>query len=637
MRRFAPWVAVMGLLLVSWTMFAQKAAPGGASAATSAAANDEEFASAVKQWTTSPQFSSPLVDHLPKVAGVPSPKDVLGYYIGAPDKLTYTKEIYNYYRTLASKTPRVKVMDLGKTDEGRDFIEVFVGSEDSIRNLDHYKDDLGKLADPRGLSEVDARQIIAEAKPIYHVTGGLHSSETGPPEMLMELAYRLATEDSALIQQIRDNMIVAITPVLEPDGRDRYVDWYYRHKVGDTAEDDINVGTPYWGKYVRHDNNRDINFSQIITKLELGFYLQYHPPIMHELHESIPFLYAFSGQAPQNPGLDPILYGELPWFANFTMSQMAKYGMPGVWTHAYVDMWSPGYLGQLSTNHNSLFRMFETFGNGGATTMMRHPGRAGDGDPNNDMTTREWYRPWPALKDVQWSMRDNTNYMETGVLTEMQLAAGFPKVILENFYQKSRNSIDAGANGAPYAYVIPAGQRDMTRAAWLVNILRVQGIEVGRSPLAITTKDEMFPAGSYVVKLNQPYGRLAKILLEKQNFPDPNLRTYDDAAWTMGLMAHTRVSEVGDKSILAANTELVRKVQIAGTITGTTAGDAAAPKMIAVMHNGSNNIILLRYRLKDMKMRAAEKSFRAGGCGLSRGIAADSGDGRRCGAGARGD
>ena len=100
---------------------------------------------------------------------------------------------------------------------------------------------------------------------------------------------------------------------------------------------------------------------------------------MHELHESEPFMYTFSGQAPQNPTLDPILYGELPWFSNFTMAQMTKYGMPGVWTHAYVDMWSPGYLGSWPSNHNGLMRMFETFGNGGATTMMRHIVAAGRG------------------------------------------------------------------------------------------------------------------------------------------------------------------------------------------------------------------------------------------------------------------
>ena len=109
----------------------------------------------------------------------------------------------------------------------------------------------------------------------------------------------------------------------------------------------------------------------------LDWYLQWHPPIMHDLHESVPFLYTFSGQAPQNPTLDPILYGELPWFSNFEMAQMIKYGMPGVWTHAFVDMWSPGYLGFMSSNHNGMMRMYETFGNGGANTMKRKVDTAG--------------------------------------------------------------------------------------------------------------------------------------------------------------------------------------------------------------------------------------------------------------------
>ena len=150
--------------------------------------------------------------------------------------------------------------------------------------------------------------------------GGLHSAETGPPEMLMELAYRLAVEDSPLINQIRDNVIVTITPVAEPDGRDRYVDWYYRYLVDETDERRDSVEPPYWGKYIFHDNNRDINYSQVTMRTLLDWYLQWHPPIMHDLHESVPFMYTFSGQAPQNPTLDPILYGELPWFSNFEMS-----------------------------------------------------------------------------------------------------------------------------------------------------------------------------------------------------------------------------------------------------------------------------------------------------------------------------
>ncbi|MBI2833270.1 MAG: hypothetical protein HYX76_02455 [Acidobacteria bacterium] len=584
---------------------------------------DQDFARLVREWTTKPEFLSPLVDHLPKVAGIPSPRDVLGYDIGTPKKLTYYRDAVNYYRKLAAATPRVRVIDIGKTDEGRECVIVFVGSEESIRDLEQHRQYLANLADPRKLTDPQARDIIANAKPIYHLMGGLHSAETGPPEMLMELAYRVAVEDSPIIRQIRDNVIVAITPVAEPDGRDRYVDWYYRHLIDITDERDRMPAPPHWGKYVFHDNNRDINYSQITMRRLLDWYLQWHPPIMHELHESVPFLYTFSGQAPQNPTLDPILYAELPWFSNFEMAQMIKYGMPGVWTHAFVDMWSPGYLGFMSSNHNGMLRMYETFGNGGATTMKRKIEGGEDVGGRGSQTTREWYRPLPPYKEVVWSMRNNTNYMQTGVLSALQLASAFPRVILENFYLKSRHSIESGKTDAPYGFVIPSGQPDMTRLAFLVNILRVQGIEVGRARSEFTIKEGTFPAGSYVIKRDQPYGRLAKILLEKQEYPDPNLRTYDDSGWTMGMMTHAEVKESSDKTLLDVVVEPVDEVKPAGSLAG---GLASAAYVVA--HNGSANLITLRYRLKDLKVMAAEASFKVGDAEYPAGsfvIAADQG------------
>jgi hypothetical protein len=361
----------------------------GASVSAGVQEQDTEFARLVREWTTAPEFISPLVDHLPRVAGVPSPKDVLGHHIGAPKKLTYYENVLRYYRALSSASPRVRVMSIGKTDEGRECVVVAVASEDTLANLDRHRQDLARLADPRNLADAQAREILGRTKPIYHLMGGLHSSETGPPEMLMELTYRLAAEDSPIINQIRSNLIVTITPVADPDGRDRYVDWYYRHLIDIAEERDRVTGPPYWGKYVFHDNNRDINYSQVTMRTLLEWYLQWHPPIMHELHESVPFLYTFSGQAPQNPSLDPILYGELPWFANFEMTQLTKYGMPGVWTHAFVDMWSPGYLGFMSSNHNGMLRMYETFGNGGATTMRRRIATEDSPVGGRGQTTRE--------------------------------------------------------------------------------------------------------------------------------------------------------------------------------------------------------------------------------------------------------
>jgi len=132
---------------------------------------------------------------------VPSPKDVLGYHIGTPKKLTYYDDILKYYRTLAAKSPRVVVQSIGKTDEGRECVVVIIGSEETIKNLETYRKALGQLADPRALTDAQARDVIAKAKPMYHLVGGLHSGETGPSEMLMELAYRLVVEDSPLVQQ----------------------------------------------------------------------------------------------------------------------------------------------------------------------------------------------------------------------------------------------------------------------------------------------------------------------------------------------------------------------------------------------------------------------------------------------------
>jgi hypothetical protein len=187
-------------------------------------AQDADFATTIKAWTTRPEFLTPLVDHLPLAPGVPTPKDVLGYHVGAPGKLTSTAEALRYYRALEAKSRRVKVLTIGTTDEGRDLTIVVIAAEDTLKNLERYRGYLAQLADPRGLSEAQARTIIADAKPIYHLMGGLHSAETGPPEMLMELAYRLAVEETPLIRQIRDQVIVTILPAADPDGRDRYVE-----------------------------------------------------------------------------------------------------------------------------------------------------------------------------------------------------------------------------------------------------------------------------------------------------------------------------------------------------------------------------------------------------------------------------
>src|SRR5204862_1980571 len=138
---------------------------------------------------------------------------------------------------------------------------------------------------------------------------------------------------------------------------------------------------PYWGKYVFHDNNRDINLSQVSMRALVDWYFTAHPPIMHDLPEAQPVLYTYSGGPPQNPNLDPILFAELPWFSNFELAQMTKWGMPGVYTHAFMDGWSPGYLGSVAYNHNGMMRMYETqSGREGGSGGVGGGGRGAGGD-----------------------------------------------------------------------------------------------------------------------------------------------------------------------------------------------------------------------------------------------------------------
>src|SRR5688572_22073595 len=560
--------------------------------------DDAEFAEFVRKATTRPEFLSPLVDHLPKKAGVPAPKDILGYHIGTEKKLTYVADQQKYFRALEKALPlRFKTDVVGKTEEGRDIMVVYISSEANLKNLETNRQNLKQLADPRGLTDAQAQQLIAATRPHYHITAGLHSGETNPPEAVIELAYRLAVSEEPYIREIRDNVIVSIAPTMDLDGRDRAVDWYYAYKIDEGYDGGENYGgPPYWGKYVFHDNNRDINYGVDSLRIHLNWYLNWVPPIWHDVHEAQTLLYTFSGQPPQNANLDPILYTELPFFATYEVNKLTSYGMPGVWHFGFVDMWSPGYLGFAAANHNGMLRMYEIFNQGGANTKKARL--------SGNQLTREWYRPKPApAGEVDWSIRNSINYAQTGVLTALELASTVPAMLVENFYRKSANSVAAGSAAAPYAYVLPSGQADQTRVDRVVNLLRRQAIEVHRATAEVGSDEAKIAAGSYLVRLNQPYGRLARTLLEKQTYPDANLRTYDDSAWTMGLASDLDIRAVDDVAVLTSPAELLTAdVVTVGSLQGSGA-------VVAVKHTGALSLITLRYRLKDLPVRGASAAF----------------------------
>ena len=490
------------------------------------------------------------------------PKDVLGYHVGAPRKLTYYADILKYYRALAAATPRVKIETIGKSDEDRELVVVWVSSDANIKNLQQNRDNLARLADPRGVPDATIKQLIATTKPHYHLMGGLHSGETGPPEMLMELVYRLAAETSPFISQIRDN-VYRLGDAGRRRGRARpQRRLFYCNQDCERRCAGARPARPVPGAARRAPAaapaarggavaaasacacRTGASTSTTTTTATLtsrrcqmraitDWYFTAHPPIMHDLHESLPLLYTYSGGPPQNPNLDPILFAELPFFSNWELAQMTKWGMPGVYTHAFMDGWSPGYLGSVAYNHNGMMRMYETqsgrdggpgpaaagarrwprrpaarrrgaaadavaarrrsrrhgavargagggdgrgrwrrrrgggAARGGAARRRRRrrrrPGAraapaGGGGGGRGGVPTgrgggqdREWYRgiPVPPNAAANFTRRNNTNYMQTGVLSALQLTAMFPNLVARELLHEDaeldRTGPDAGA------------------------------------------------------------------------------------------------------------------------------------------------------------------------------------------------
>ncbi len=319
-----------------------------------------------------------------------------GDIIGAPKTLHYPEEIYSYMRAVEAALPRVKTFSMGKTEEGREMMLVAISNEETIRRLDDYRQMNLQLADPRRTTDAQANDIIARGKAMYWATGSIHSTETGSPEMLMELVYRLAASEEPGIKLVRDSMIILVTPVSEVDGRAREVDLYMARQ---REPDAVLPGLIYWGHYVAHDNNRDnIGMSLKLSQNATRTFLQWQPEIMHDLHESQAFLYTSTGRGPYNAWIDPTTINEWNRLAFREVKEMTELGVPGVFTHDYYDGWAPNYMFWIANTRNSIGRFYET--------------QSATGTTAGSNIEREWHRPNTPLPRVAWSIRNNVNMQE---------------------------------------------------------------------------------------------------------------------------------------------------------------------------------------------------------------------------------
>jgi hypothetical protein len=640
MRRIIPsLLALSALTLVAPSLSAQGRLQGPKPGRDPAQPIDSAYTAKIQQYTTEPFFTSPLVDYLPASKTVPTPLAVLGHIAGEANYLPYSSEVYTYMRRLAQASPRVKVWTIGHTVEGREMIAVGVASEALWKNLDRNKANLAKLADPRtiGLNDATAEKLIPQTAPVYYITGTIHSPESGAPTALMELAYRLAVDNSDYIRNIRDHVITLITPIVEVDGRDREVDvvrWHMAH------QDETALPLIYWGHYVAHDNNRDAMGAALdLTQNVMNTYVAWNAQVLHDLHESVPFLYDNTiGDGPYNAWLDPILTNEWRMIGWNNVQEMTRFGMPGVFAHGDFDTWSPGYLMFIAALHNGISRLYETFGNGGTAETLERTISPSE-------TQRTWFKQDPPLPHVKWSLRDNNNYEQTGLLVSLEYVANNRELFLENFYTKAKRSIAKPTTEGPAAYVLPADDPRLGSQASLLAVMQRQHVEISRAtapftvqvPVALKsggrggngadapkpgtagdtavqpkpqpTEARTFPAGSYIIRMDQPYSRIADALLDYQYWSpdDPQKHPYDDTGWTFPEGFGVECVRVVDTDVLKAPMQQVTgPIVPAGGVQGTGT-------VYAIQNHGDNNLARLRYELKDANFQAAEAAFDAGG------------------------
>ncbi|MGH7592929.1 MAG: M14 family zinc carboxypeptidase, partial [Gemmatimonadales bacterium] len=363
---------------------------------------------------------------------------------------------------------------------------------------------------------------------------------------------------------------------------------------------------------------------------------------------SVPYLYDNTiGDGPYNAWIDPILADEWQMIGWNNVQEMTRFGMPGVFAHGDFDTWSPGYLMFMAATHNGISRLYETFGNGGtAETMERTL-------PPSE-TERTWYRQDPPLPRAKWSMRDNNNYEETGLLVSLNYFASNRRLFLQNFYEKSKRSIAKARTEGPAAYVLPANDPRPGAQADLLRVLQKQHVEISRAtaPFSVmiparhvgrgaagrggrggTGADSVvtergsapspadsattrpFPAGSYIIRMDQPYSRIADALLDYQYWSptDPQKTPYDDTGWTFPEGFAVQAVRVTDTTVLGAPMERINGTVVApGGVTGTG-------PVFVVNHDGDNALATLRYQFKDADFQAAEAPFEVDGVKYNRG------------------
>ena len=470
---------------------------------------------------------------------IPTPESSLGFTVGADFEMATYDESIAYFRLLDAASDRVAMLDVGRTSEGRPWYVAVISSAENLANLERYREISQRLAHPEGLSDDEARALARQGKPIVDISGGLHASEVAGAQHTMLLAYDLLTGgDDPEIAAILDGVILVLWPSLNPDGQNIVVEWY-----------ESNLGTPYessghprlYQKYIGHDNNRDAYMvNQVESRVVARTWRYWEPQIIFVHHQSSPFptrIWLPPFAEPIAPRVHPLMSRTVN-FVGMAMAQaLEERGQPGaVHMGTSFDAWYPGYIDYMPMLQNEAAWWTETAGAGYATPRLY---TLGDFRGNRAELRPEslYSSPWPG---GWWRLRDAVEYMETASIATLDFAAKYSFDLLYNRYQAGRDTIAKYRSEPPYAYIVPQDQHDPVAAVELLRRLAFNGLRVSQLSADATIDGIDYPAGTWILPMDQEFAELARQVLDIQEYPDlreypegPPEQPYDAAGWTL--------------------------------------------------------------------------------------------------------
>lgn len=537
---------------------------------------------------------------------VPTPQSVLGFRIGEDRKLADWTQAVDYFQRLAAASDRVRVEDVGKTTEGRPFLIVTITSAANMQRLEAIRQANLRLADPSGLDEPEAAPLLEEGKTIVALNHGIHATEVGASQTAMETAYWLATAEDPSTLEILDRTVVVMIPSHNPDGMQRVTEWYRQ-----------TLGTPFEGseppflyqKYTGHDNNRDwYMFTQAESRLTVEhLYDRWRPQIVHDLHQMgtrTARLFVPPYIDPYEPNVDPALRAAINSLGSYMAARLLAEGKPGVVLHAIYDAWSPARA--YPHTHGGV-RILSECASAKLATPVEIKFDELEPGIGYDPRRASWNFPLPWAGGT-WSLSDIVADQLAATRALLEHAARNREYWLRNFLEVGRR---ASARSDPFAFVIPSEQKDPLAAATMLSVLRLGAVEIKRAREAFTALGQTFAAGSHVVLMAQPYSAFAKMLLERQQYPDlrqypggPPQRPYDATAHTLPLLMGVDVRTVS--SSFAADLEPVDVVALPpGRIEGRG-------KFLALGHQNADLVALGRLLREGVPMRWTKEAFTDG-------------------------